>query len=122
MILSAALDSGYVFMSLVAILTSVIGAVYYLNLIKQMFFFNHDYQINPAILKGNTYIEVKGYVRSRYNENNTKKVLFTPENIKLSSSLSSIISIITLLLILFINMPSEWFSVVNILTLTIFKA
>jgi len=36
MILSAALDSGYVFMSLIAILTSVIGAVYYLNLIKQI--------------------------------------------------------------------------------------
>jgi hypothetical protein len=33
-----------------------------------------------------------------------------------------VISIITLLLILFINMPSEWFNVVSILTLTIFKS
>ena len=49
MILSAALDSGYVFMSLVAILTSVIGAAYYLNLIKQIFFFKHEYKINPII-------------------------------------------------------------------------
>lgn len=49
MILSAALDEGYVFMTLIAILTSVIGAGYYLNLIKQMFFFKHNYEINPSI-------------------------------------------------------------------------
>ena len=39
MVLSAALDNGYIFLSLVAILTSVIGAVYYLNIIKEMFFY-----------------------------------------------------------------------------------
>ena len=38
MVLSAALDSGYVFLALIAILTSVISAVYYLNIIKQVFF------------------------------------------------------------------------------------
>ena len=39
MILSAALDSGYVFMALIAILTSVVAAAYYLNLKKNIFFF-----------------------------------------------------------------------------------
>ena len=34
MVLSAALDRGLVFLSLIAILTSVIGAVYYLSIIK----------------------------------------------------------------------------------------
>ena len=38
MVLSAALDNGYIFISLIAILTSVIGAVYYLNVIKEIFF------------------------------------------------------------------------------------
>jgi len=38
MILSAAIDNGYIFMALVAILTSVISAVYYLAIIKQIFF------------------------------------------------------------------------------------
>ena len=38
MVLSAALDNGYIFLSLVGILTSVIGAVYYLNIIKEIFF------------------------------------------------------------------------------------
>jgi len=122
MVLSAALDSGYVFMSLVAIITSVIGAVYYLNLIKQIFFFNHDYSTNPAIIKDNGYIHLTGYTSSRYNKKNIKKITFSPESIKISGSLSSIISILTLLLLLFINMPSEWFNIVSILTLTIFKA
>ena len=122
MVLSAALDSGYVFMSLVAIITSVIGAVYYLNLIKQIFFFNHDYSTNPAIIKDNGYIHLTGYTSSRYNKKNIKKITFSPESIKISGSLSSIISIVTLLLLLFLNMPSEWFNIVSILTLTIFKA
>jgi len=38
MILSAALDNGYIFMTLIAILTSVIGGVYYLAIIKELFF------------------------------------------------------------------------------------
>lgn len=38
MVLSAALDSGYVFLTLIAILTSVVSAVYYLGIIKQIFF------------------------------------------------------------------------------------
>jgi NADH-ubiquinone oxidoreductase chain 2 len=40
MVLSAALDSGYVFLALIAILTSVISAVYYLGIIKQVFLIN----------------------------------------------------------------------------------
>lgn len=38
MVLSAALEKGYIFMALIAILTSVIGAVYYLRIIKVVFF------------------------------------------------------------------------------------
>ena len=34
-------------LALVAILTSVISAVYYLNIIKQIFFDKSDYKINP---------------------------------------------------------------------------
>src|ERR1700710_3346472 len=49
MVLSAALDSGYVFLTLVAILTSVISAVYYLNVIKQIFFDKPEYEINPEL-------------------------------------------------------------------------
>jgi hypothetical protein len=47
MVLSAALDSGYIFLALVAILTSVISAVYYLIVIKEIFFYRTDYIIRP---------------------------------------------------------------------------
>jgi NADH-ubiquinone oxidoreductase chain 2 len=50
MVLSAALDGGYVFIALVAILTSVICAVYYLNIIKQIFFDQPDYKINQDMV------------------------------------------------------------------------
>ncbi len=125
MILSAAIDSGYIFMALVAILTSVIGAGYYLNLIKQIFFYKNDYIINPKIENVNVAV---------YNTNNTlqstssnyikqsKLLTVKPENITISSSLSSTISIITLLLLLFIYMPEQWFSIVSILTLMLFNA
>ena len=49
MVLSAAIDQGYIFLSLVAILTSVIGGVYYLNIIKEMFFYSPDYKLNEEI-------------------------------------------------------------------------
>jgi NADH-ubiquinone oxidoreductase chain 2 len=37
MILTTALDNGYIFISLLAILTSVISAVYYLIIVKNIF-------------------------------------------------------------------------------------
>ena len=121
MILSAALDQGYVFMSFVAIITSVIGAGYYLSLIKQIFFFKHDYMINPVLLQKSSYIKFAGYISSYSTENNnSKKILFSPENITLSGSLSSLISINTLLLTLFIFMPTEWFNIVSILSLSLY--
>jgi NADH-ubiquinone oxidoreductase chain 2 len=49
MVLSAALDNGYIFLSLVAILTSVIGGVYYLNVIKEIFFFSPTSKLNPLL-------------------------------------------------------------------------
>lgn len=108
MILSAALDSGYVFMSLVAIITSVIGAGYYLNLIKQIFFFKDNYKKNISI----TNLSLAGYIVpvNMYNTKSVKKeqsVSFNPENIIINGSFSSAISVITLLLILFIYMPEQ---------------
>jgi NADH-ubiquinone oxidoreductase chain 2 len=44
MILSASLDKGFYFLVLIAISTSVIGAGYYLNLIKEIFFYHSEYK------------------------------------------------------------------------------
>ena len=46
---NTALDNSHVFMALLAILTSVIGAAYYLVLVKQIFFYKTDYDKITAI-------------------------------------------------------------------------
>jgi len=90
LILSAALEKGYYFLSLVGILTSVIGAVYYLGIVKLMFF-------EWAELK-----TVKA-------EN--KRVFY------LSTSMSIVISVITLMILLFMTYLSTSLRSANILAL-----
>lgn len=109
MVLSAALTNGYVFMVLIAILTSVTSAVYYLSIIKNMFFYNDQYMINPSLEK----LNLIGNIQNNEKEN-SEKVNFKPENIVLSSSLSITISILTLILLLFIFIPNELFTLANI--------
>jgi NADH-ubiquinone oxidoreductase chain 2 len=115
MVLSAALDSGYIFLTLIAILTSVISAVYYLNIIKEVFFYEPIYKINRAfnnidfhgnIIKNNILIE---------------KLTFKLNNITLSSYLTITISLLTLIILLFIFVPQEWLSMANILALILFN-
>ncbi len=109
MIISAALDSGYNFIAIIAILTSVISAVYYLAVIKQIFFYKPDYKnLNYKqfgyVLKKNIVIE---------------KILLN--KIVLSSALTNTISILTLLILLFILIPQEYWDMTNILSLIIFN-
>jgi NADH-ubiquinone oxidoreductase chain 2 len=116
MVLSAALDSGYVFLALVAILTSVIGAVYYLNIIKEIFFYKPDYKIN-SLLKDRKFL---GYI---YNNNGIliKNLEFKYNNIVISSPISITISSITLIILLFIFMNKEWLSMGTILVQILFN-
>ena len=105
MVLSAALDSGYVFLSLVAILTSVVAAVYYLNVIKEIFFYRPEYKINSLVKNRKFY----SYI---YNNNNVlvKNLEFKYNNIVMSSPVSITISSITLVILLFMLMSQEWLS------------
>ena len=109
MVLSAALDSGYVFLSLVAILTSVIGGVYYLNVIKEVFFYKPEYKLN-SILKDR---KLLSYV---YNKDNllVRNLEFKYNNIMMTSPISITISSITLIILLFIFMNKEWLSMGSI--------
>jgi len=97
-VLSAALDSGYVFLTLVAILTSVIGAVYYLGIIKQVFFDKSEYEINPVLIEK----DLKGF-----GAGNEEAIRFKLANIVLSSYLTITISMLTLIILLFIFTPKE---------------
>ena len=112
MVLSAALDNGYVFITLVAILTSVISAVYYLNIIKEIFFNKSDYTLNT---------ELNNTLLKNVKENSPKNITIGINNIVLSNSLSLTISMLTLVILLFMINPQEWLSVTNILAIILFN-
>nr|YP_009687841.1 NADH dehydrogenase subunit 2 [Fusarium bambusae]QDX17429.1 NADH dehydrogenase subunit 2 [Fusarium bambusae] len=105
MVLSAALDKGLIFLSLIAILTSVIGGVYYLGIIKEMFFSLPEYKINPLLEN----LVLKGNVLDN-NQKIINKLNFNYKNIAISSPISFVISIITLVILLFLFMNKEWLS------------
>jgi NADH-ubiquinone oxidoreductase chain 2 len=103
MILTVALDKGYIFIVMIAIITSVISAVYYLVLIKNIYFEKTDYKINNKIFQNiNSHMQMNNYIN--YN------------NIIISSSLSLIISIITLIIIFFIIFNYEIVKLLYIIT------
>src|SRR6188768_3252104 len=81
MVLSAALDNGYIFLSLVAIITSVIGAVYYLNVIKEIFFYSPEHEVNPILNESDSTLK-----SSILNEKNAliRSILFKGRNIYIS--------------------------------------
>ena len=91
LVFSSALENGLIFLVLIAIITSVIGAVYYLGIIKTMFFDKSD------------------YIQSNLNL-----------NITLSSYLTIPISILTLSILLFITTPDELTYLSNILSIISF--
>jgi NADH-ubiquinone oxidoreductase chain 2 len=75
MVLNIALSQGYIFTSIVAIITSVISAVYYLVIVKSLFFF-----------------------KSELHKNKLDINLDLVKNINISEYYSFIISLLTLLL------------------------
>lgn len=113
MVFSAALQEGFVFLTLIGVLASVVSAVYYLFIIKTMFFDGHSYiYINrlkdiliPAFILQKNKVENKIYFDSKF---------------ALSSSYSITISILTLIILLFIFMPNEWLNMSNILAIELF--
>jgi NADH-ubiquinone oxidoreductase chain 2 len=90
MILSAALDSGYVFLTLIAIITSVISAVYYLVIVKSIFFDSQSYSLSYRL-------------KTVQIESNSSDVYGSG----VANHLSFSISIFTLLIMLFMFFDTE---------------
>jgi NADH-ubiquinone oxidoreductase chain 2 len=90
MVLTSALDTNNAFLVIVAILTSVIGAVYYLNVIKTIYFEKTEYR------KSYMYIEIC-----------------------ISNYLSICISLLNLIILSFILSPNELLSLCDILASTL---
>ncbi len=114
MILSAALQDGFVFMTLIAVITSVISAVYYLYIVKIMFFDLHSYKFSWALFN----LKIPAQVIK--NNNIIDTIYFKSSHISLSNSLSIIISILTLIIILFMIIPDQLLHISNILSIILF--
>ena len=95
MVLGSALKNGYVFITFIAILTSVISAVYYLNIIKVISF-------DKCVEKLN--------IKPHY---------FYRNNVYLSNSYTLIVSIITLLILAFMLFMRNLNIIFNIMALSI---
>jgi NADH-ubiquinone oxidoreductase chain 2 len=153
MILSSALDNGYIFMCLIAILTSVISAVYYLYIVKHMFFEKSNYILDIELKKiikiqlDNFYFSLNTLFNTMSNSNeninlyknfeekNSAKqdMLITLtnsnipslklnkviSNISPANSLTGIISILTLIMLLFIFLYYEIYFLTNIVSIFI---
>lgn len=115
MVLSAAIDSGFVFLTLIAILTSVVSAVYYLSVIKQVFFDEHENKLKPDHGK---FIKL-AYITSYLN--NTYEISLKINNITLSYSLTITISIFSLILLSFALWGKSFIRSAIILTLIMFN-
>lgn len=103
MILTVAIDKGFIFTVIIAIITSVISAVYYLILIKNIYFEKTEYKYNNKIIQNiNKNVEINNYIKS--------------DNIIISSFLPLIISIITLIIMFFIFFNYEIVRLIYLIT------
>jgi len=93
MVLTTALDNNKTILVLVGVLTSVIGAVYYLTIIKTIYFDNSEYE--------KTYMYI---------------------DISLSNIFSITLSVINLGIISFIFIPDELLNMCNLLSVITFSA
>jgi hypothetical protein len=78
-----------------------VGGIYYLGIIKEMFFSQPDYKINTVLEN----LTLKGYLAN--NKTVVKNLNFNHNNIVLSSPITFVISTITLVILLFLFMNKE---------------
>jgi NADH-ubiquinone oxidoreductase chain 2 len=108
MVLSAALDKGYIFIVLIAILTSVIGGVYYLNIVKETFFYKPEYLKVKESNNINLYADNQlSLVSQKLNFGEFNPQIEQPYKIVLSSPIAFTISTITLIILLFMFINNE---------------
>jgi NADH-ubiquinone oxidoreductase chain 2 len=113
MIFSSALQEGFIFLTFVGIFTSVISAVYYLYVVKTMFFDWHSYTSYKKLED----LKLPALV---IRKDKVLKEIYFNAKFSLSSSFSLSISILTLIILLFILIPNEWLYMSNILSVILF--
>ena len=115
MVLSSAINDGYIFLAIIAIITSVISASYYLNVVKEIFFEQSSFIVNKYFLDKIYKYTVASYLRLQENV----EYGYTIYNLTLSSFLSFNVSAISILILLFMFASQEWLSMTRLLSLLI---
>jgi NADH:ubiquinone oxidoreductase subunit 5 (subunit L)/multisubunit Na+/H+ antiporter MnhA subunit len=135
-VLLAALQSDFFFVSIIAIFTSVIGAAYYLRIIKFIYFYDETfmpYYISNTLKINNNY----NYIENKYNNNldfNNKSKFNENNNVFIdnnstnndfipmlpSNNLSLIIALLTNISLFYILKPYVLINVINMMTIPLF--
>jgi NADH-ubiquinone oxidoreductase chain 2 len=113
MVFSAALQEGFIFLTLIGVLTSVISAVYYLFIVKTMFFDGYSYTYFNSLKD----LRIPALVLKK---NKIVNKIYFDDKFAISSSLSITISVLTLIILLFMFMPNELLHMSNLLAITLF--
>jgi NADH-ubiquinone oxidoreductase chain 2 len=112
-VLYSAISSGFIFISLIAIIMSVVSAYYYLNVIKISHFYKNEYlQENSSL-----------FYLSMFNTSlikETNNATSPQETQIISNGVTFVISLLTLIIILFIIKPNLLLNSTHILALNIF--
>jgi NADH-ubiquinone oxidoreductase chain 2 len=132
-VLSSAIESGYNFMSIIAILVSVISASYYLKIIKVLNTettentLNDTYQLNSSkeelnVLSSDSYKSLTSQSKTVSNNSNLdNKVESNQEDSVLTNFHSFLISSLTLTILLFVLKPSIILNSTQLLSLSLFN-
>jgi NADH-ubiquinone oxidoreductase chain 2 len=117
-VLYSALQNGYYFISLIAIIVSVISASYYLKIIKVLHTFEGDViEANKAL----TTEKIENlYTNEPIVDNNLNPFIFSHNNYTLTNTHSFLISSLTLIILLFFIKPSIILNSTQLLSLSLF--
>jgi NADH:ubiquinone oxidoreductase subunit 5 (subunit L)/multisubunit Na+/H+ antiporter MnhA subunit len=136
-VLLAALQSDFFFVSIIAIFTSVIGAAYYLRIIKFIYFYDETfipYYISNTLNTNNNYIHTDYKhnnnldFNNKYTINNNNNNVFIDNNsinneslpMLPSNSLSLIIALLTNISLFYIIKPYILINAINLMTIPLF--
>ena len=124
LVLSAAIENGYYFISIVAILVSVISASYYLKIVKVLFSYNRQPRTERLMASEKVGRDVT-ISNNNFNKISQKKInnklyYFLPVDHILSNFHSFLISSLTLSILFFIFKPSILLNSCQLLSLSLY--
>ena len=115
-VLYSALQNGYYFISLIAIIVSVISASYYLKIIKVLHTFHY-----PLNDENNVLAKVESLDKNESMvENNLDPIIYGQSKYTLTNTHSFLISSLTLIILLFFIKPSIILNSTQLLSLSLF--